>query len=278
MHLRFGRHVGLVLVGLVACRDDGKGEAGDAMVAVSSVEVPTTTARLAPLRGEWMEKIELPDGGLAYVAPPVGATEARPVVVAVHGAIDDAGLMCSAWRLVADVYPFVVCPAGTTIRKDTYVWGSSDQIRKRVNEAIAAVRSRYGEHVARGPAVYAAFSQGANMAGPVLEKSAKLTPRAILSEGGYRAFDRAGSASAFARNGGERVMFSCSQPGCARWFDAPRAALERGGVPVSVVDCGPHGHSMPPPVRERLNAVLPWLVEGMPGWEGYASAPKLASH
>jgi hypothetical protein len=31
-------------------------------------------------------------------------------------------------------------------------------------------------------------------------------------------------------------------------------------------------------VRESVHEALPWLVDDLPGWEGYASAPKLPSH
>ncbi len=240
----------------------------------------------APLDAPWIEKVELPDGGLAFVTPPVGARGRRPIVVAVHGAVDDPGLMCSAWRLITDAHPFVVCPAGTPLgapgegRK--YVWGSGAQIAKRVHEALDAVRARYPDHVAiDAPIVYAAFSQGANMAGPLLGAEAKRFPRAVFTEGGYHVFDDAAAARAYARGGGQRVLFTCSQPGCAGAFASSTAALGRAGgteVMTRVEYSGPHGHSMPPPVRASIHAALPWIIEGLRGWEGYAGAPRLEGH
>jgi predicted esterase len=233
--------------------------------------------------GDWIERVALGDGGVAYVTPASGATGRRPVVVAIHGAVDDPGLMCGAWRLITDVYAFVVCPAGTPIGPDVpgrkYVWGSTDQIERRALEALAMVEARYPDHVTPGaPVVYAAFSQGATMAAPLLVRHAKRFPRAVLTEGGHHAFEPAGLAQSYAKAGGERVLFTCSQGGCAPFFELSRAALDRAGVGARVVFSGAHGHSMPPPVRESVHEALAWVVEGLAGWEGYATAPKLPSH
>lgn len=233
--------------------------------------------------GDWIEKLDVGDGGLAYVTPATGAREKRPVVLAIHGAVDDPGLMCGAFRLITDVYPFVVCPAGTPIGADgpgrKYVWGSTEQIEKRAIEAIEAVEAKYPEHVTKGaPVLYAAFSQGATMATPLLVRNAKRFPRAVLTEGGHHAFEPAGLAQSYAKAGGERVLFTCSQGGCAGFFEPSRAALERAKIAAKVSFSGAHGHSMPPPVRESVNEALPWLIDGMPGWESYAEAPKLPSH
>jgi hypothetical protein len=35
---------------------------------------------------------------------------------------------------------------------------------------------------------------------------------------------------------------------------------------------------MPPPVRASIHAALPWIIEGLRGWEGYAGAPRLEGH
>jgi len=208
------------------------------------------------------------------------------VVVAIHGAIDDAGLICSAWRIISDVYPFVVCPSGNKVRKDTYVWPSSEAIAESAERAVALVRARYGDRVRSSPAVYVAFSQGANMAGPVLgrlnrDRDAPGAPRfarAVLTEGGYHAFDAPEDVRRLAQIHGSRVLFTCSQLGCAGGFAGGRAALERAGSGVRVVYAGPYGHSMLPAVRESIHAALAWTVEDLEGWETYPAAPKLAAH
>ena len=267
--------------GFTGCRE-GAPPRGDERTATANVE-SADAATLDRVTGDWIEKIQLSDGGMAYVTPPVGATGTRPIVVAIHGAVDDPGLMCSAWRLVADVYPFVVCPAGTPIGPmagaHTFVWGSSAQIAKRALEAAHAVEAKYPGHVTPGaPLVYTGFSQGANMAAPLLARSGARFPRAVFTEGGHHAFEPSGLALSYAMSGGQRVLFTCSQAGCAGGFDLSRAALEHANVNAHVVFSGAYGHSMPPPVRESIHAELAWVVEGLPGWEGYATAPKLPSH
>jgi hypothetical protein len=229
-----------------------------------------------PLEGNWIERIDLDDGRVVYVTPPVGATEPRPIVVAIHGAVDDAGLMCSAWRIITDVYPFVVCPSGRKLRKDTYVWSSSEDITSSVARAVKLVKERYGERVADGPMVYAAFSQGANMAGPVLGHSN--FRRAVLTEGGAHAFDEAADARRFADQGAGRVLFTCSHAGCAGALELARASFERAGGQARVTYSGAYGHSIVPQVRESIHAALPWVVADLDGWEGYATAPKLVQH
>jgi hypothetical protein len=61
-------------------------------------------------------------------------------------------------------------------------------------------------------------------------------------------------------------------------FGGAKGALERAGAAVRIVYAGAHGHSMVPEVRAAIHDELGWLVEGAPGWETYATAPKLAVH
>lgn len=271
--------VGLTL--LVACQAAPSAERhAPAPAPVDAAPDPPSAApppALAPLTGAWMEKLALPNDGLAYVAPPIGTTSRRPVIVAVHGAIDDSGLICSAWRIIADVYPFVLCPSGSRVRKDTYVWPSSEAIDQTIDRALAALQAKYGPYIEPGPALYVAFSQGANLAGPVLAKMNRgRFGAAVLTEGGYRAFETGESARAFTAAGGKRVLFTCSQAGCATWFGG--SPLLRDPERGKVVYAGNHGHSMVPKVRTAIHEALPWVIEGLPGWSSYAEAPKLADH
>jgi hypothetical protein len=138
-------------------------------------------------------------------------------------------------------------------------------------------RARYGDWMLGEPYVYAAFSQAATLAGPVLVNAKGRFPRVALTEGGYHGFED-GMARAFVKSGGERVLYTCSQGGCLGSFAGSKAALTQAGADVEVHSPGPVGHSLTPQVRASINADLTWLVEGMPGWEGYPSAPKLPTH
>jgi hypothetical protein len=275
--------IGLAVAIFLGChrRESASEAMNETTVRAGEIDAATPATSLRPLAAEWMERIDLANGAVVYVAPPVGSAEARPVVVAIHGAIDDAGLICSAWRLIVDAYAFVVCPAGSKVRKDTYVWPSSEAIGPAIDRALVAVHEKFGERVLRGPALYVGFSQGANLAGGVLGRvNARTTTfaRAVLTEGGYHAFDSATSARDFVAAGGERVLYTCSQPGCATWFDGSRRSLERAGASVRVAYAGAYGHSMVPQVRASIHDALPWVVEGLEGWETYATASKLGTH
>jgi hypothetical protein len=273
----------VALVVIAAChrtdptvRDGGAGERADASGTTSETR---GDAGGTVLTGEWLQKIDLPDKGFANVAPPLGATGRRPVVIAAHGAHDHPGYMCSAWRSITDAYAFVVCPAGSPVAGGMHSWGSAEQLEKRVLEAIDAVEKRWPEHVEiGGPVVYVAFSQGATTAGPLLARQGARIPRAVLTEGGYHVFEDPQVARSFARAGGERVLFSCSQGGCAGAFKLSVATLAKANVKAQIEDAGPLGHSIPPAAREGLNRQLPFVVEGLRGWEGYARHVKLPDH
>lgn len=255
----------------------------DASVAIASAAAPIVDAGPPALAGDWIEKLALSDGAIAYVTPPIGAREPRPIVVGIHGAWDDPGLMCSAWRLIVDAHAFVVCPGGRPVdptKKDgrLFVWSSGEHLAKRVHEAVEATKAKYPGRVADGPMIYVAFSQGANLAGTLLAREGKDFSRVVFTEGGYKTFDDPAIARAFAKSGGERVLFTCSQPGCPGAFATSKASLANARVTARVDYSGPHGHSMPPAVREQIHEALPWIVEGLPNWQGYPGAAKLSGH
>ncbi|HEY5374821.1 MAG TPA: hypothetical protein VIK01_14155, partial [Polyangiaceae bacterium] len=153
--------------------------------SVSAAE-PGTRSSLPPLANvSWLEELPLEDGNLAYVMPPIGAREPRPLIVGVHGAGDRADWDCGGWRLGASEYPFVVCPQGLKMDALRYGWDSPHTIELRVESTLKAVRSRFGEYIADGPTLFVAFSQGATMAGRVLLAERDRFPVVALSEGGY---------------------------------------------------------------------------------------------
>ncbi len=274
-------------VALAACRDGGSHGAAalasapptSAPNATTETPAATTTPSSPRLEGNWIERIDIPQS-YALVTPPIGATERRPIVVSVHGAMDDPGWQCSAWRLIVDAYPFVVCPAGTKASGTLHAWSSDAQLETRVLAAVAAVKARWPSYVSDAPLVYVAFSQGATMAGPLLQKHAERIPRAVLTEGGWHVFENATLLRTWATDGGAttRVLLTCSLPGCASGFDASKRGLARAGIDAHVVYAGSFGHTMAPGVRRSIHAEWPWFVAGLAGWETYAAAPKLAEH
>jgi hypothetical protein len=224
--------------------------------AESARRVPS--APLAPLDGQWLEGF----GPLGYVSPPTGSTEPRPVVVAIHGRNDVPERSCSQWRAVFGPRPFIVCPRGAEATRG-YAWtGGGRQVRDAVDRLLDAAAGRYGAHLDRAHRIYAGFSQGAIVAGPVICDSEEY-PFAILQEG----FPDDLAKQCGAKPGKvRRVILGCSQGGCSSPRQSLGAALARDSVDARVNDAGVQGHVINGVIVASLKKDLPWLLEGAPEW------------
>jgi predicted esterase len=231
---------------------------------VGTASAQTSPHALAPLVGTWIDTVTLDDGTDAQVAPPLGATTARPLVVAVHGASDRHDWACSEWRVVVDAYAFVVCPHGSPYGT-AFAWTSIDQLDKRVMSAVSAVRTKYGAYVDPGPAVYVGFSQGATLAPYVLRHHTDVFPVVALDEGGY--------TSASVSGGIKRALLACSTGACETDFTDSARALARTGVDVHVAKLGLFGHTMDSRTTSALQTQWKWLVRDDARW-----SPWLAAH
>lgn len=207
----------------------------------------------------------------AIVSVPLGATTPRPVVLALHGNFDRPEWQCDVWRGVTRARAFVVCPRGiprpdAPRSLDRWTYGKGTDVRAEVDAAIAALRAKFGDHVASGPILYTGFSLGAIHGVGIVASDAARFPRAVLVEGGHDGWTAA-RAKAYAAAGGKRVLFACGQRGCKN--DAATAAqrLKREGVETDVVFGGEVGHTYDGPVAAEVARVWDWLVEGDPRWE-----------
>lgn len=271
-----------VLGGLVGCprpsTTDGRPEASTPAVTGAEPDAAAPAPALAPLGGvPWLTTLEVEGGGFVHVAVPLGATSPRPVVVGVHGAGDHADWACSEWRATTGGGAWVVCPRGTKDARweGTLVWGSGAQIAHASARALAALRARFGPYVAEGPAVYGAWSQGATLAGEVMNVVAKeaadagaapVFDRAVLVEGGYGGVDARAMARSLAKEGVARAVVCCASLVCRKLAEGLRAEGPRAGVAVHVADVGLRGHWFDEPVFRAIAADLPWLLEGDARW------------
>src|SRR5215471_4612740 len=216
---------------------------------------------LAPLRGEWLKQLD----DVGFVSPPTGATEPRPIVIAVHGAVDRPDWSCSEWRAIFGPRPFIVCPRGAPAGASAFVWTSSDALRVAIGRALEATRVRFAPYVADGPKVYAGFSQGAMLGASIVEGAPETYPYAVFLEGlgdvGARRFTRA-----FHDRGGKRIILACSQAGCEASRRAPLQALARAEIDAKLVYAGPIGHTVNGPVIAALRVEIPWLLAGDSLW------------
>ena len=225
--------------------------------------------KLQPLRdARWLEALDLGDGDSAVVSVPLGATEPRPLVVAVHGAHDRPEWACGGWRLGFAVYPFIVCPRGTPVGGDKYAWSNSAAIERTVLKSVAKVRERFADYVAAPPHAYAGFSQGAIFAEPILLRHAAVFPTAILAEGGYPIVRSQRFAKAFRAVGGATVVIVCGSPGCRDTAQSAAPVLEAAGLRVFRSGDVRSGHNLNRLMQEALLRDFRSWFEGDPAWAG----------
>jgi predicted esterase len=222
---------------------------------------PPPSGPLPPLTGEWIE----PVADLGMVSPPTGATEPRPVVVAIHGLGDRPEWECGAWRAVFGPRPFIVCPHGEAWTVN-YRWRSSDHVRAAIDELLDASQARFGAYMDREHAVYAGFSQGAILGARVVRGDPQRFPYVILQEGFPDDLGSPGYAGAYKRGGVRRVLLGCSQGGCVGKRAPIRDVFVRAGVDSRVNYAGNQGHTINEAVFASLRRDLPWLLADDPKW------------
>jgi pimeloyl-ACP methyl ester carboxylesterase len=189
------------------------------------------------------------------------------VVIAAHGNYDRPEWQCEVWREIIGARAFVLCPRGVA-RPDSpshddvgFTYPTNQVLEAEVTAALAALRAEYAPYVAEGRVVWTGFSLGAIMGVPIAARAPELFPRLVLIEGGHDKWTPT-SAKAFARGGGSRVLFVCSQRGCTSDANAARARLEQAGVAARVVHSKDVGHRYDGPVAQATETALGWLFEG----------------
>lgn len=244
--------------------------ASAATVASASTSAASTAAALPPLTGvAWIEHLDLPDGHEAFVTPPIGAREPRPLIVAVHGAGDRAEWACGGWRRVAGEYAFVVCPQGLKMDAMRFAWDNPQTIQRRVEGAIVAARARFGAYIAEGPTLYVGFSQGATLSAPTLLDPAQRFPLAVLAEGGYNVLRSDETLRRLKHGGLSRVLLACGTAACFSSMRAVLPRLERLGIDVSIGGDPTAGHNLNGEMQAGLERVWAGFVAGLPNWRGF---------
>ncbi|MFZ5890688.1 MAG: hypothetical protein ACOY0T_06520 [Myxococcota bacterium] len=246
-------------------------DAGAPAQASAQASAPVTSqSSLPPLSGVgWIEKLTLDNGQLAFVTPPVGTREPRPVVVAVHGAGDRPDWACGGWRLAASEYAFVVCPQGLPMDAQRFAWDQSKTIADRVKSALAATRTRFGPYVAEGAPLYVGFSQGATLADAALLAEPQRFPAVALAEGGYNLMRDTRFLARLAAQGTRRVLIVCGSAGCFGTARHAVGAFGKYGIEALTGGDPKSGHNLNQPMQVALQEVWPTFVEGLPNWRGF---------
>lgn len=219
-------------------------------------------APLPPLAAEsW--RIELPVEGFepAVVSVPLGATEPRPVVIALHGMADKAEWQCGTWRGITDGYPFVLCPRGQRLPQGTETYGSHAETERELRAALAALKQRFGRYVAPGSALLAGFSLGAAHAVALARQEPAFFSPLVLVEGGAKAWSST-LAAIYREGGGQRLLFVCAQPACLEPARIKQHLSTRAGLDARVLDAGALGHVFDGRVAAAIQREFGWLVQG----------------
>src|SRR5579859_4058589 len=214
--------------------------------------------------------LTVPDFRDAMVSVPLGATERRPLVLALHGNYDRPEWQCETWREAMKGYPFVLCPRGVPRRDappslDRWTYGKPAEVHREIEAALAALATRFGDYIAPGTILYVGFSLGAILGVGIVAGDAARFPRAVLIEGGQSGWSDA-RARAYAAAGGKRILFACGQRACKTEAKGAEKILARAGVETRNVYGGEVGHTYDGPVAEEIARALPWLVGDDPRW------------
>jgi hypothetical protein len=219
--------------------------------------------KLSPLSAKsWLVELELPGFGNAALAVPQGATDARPIVIALHSAADRPEWACGAWRGIAGPTPFILCPRGEA-RSDfpasdpRYTFGDAARVAAELRAGLAALKREFGAHVASGAVVFAGFQLGADRVAEIAQQEPTFFARLALVDPAPSTWPTS-EAALFGREGGDRVLFACGPAGRAG-VDFKAVLTRRGGADARAVFLGERPPALDAATVNLLRGEWPWL-------------------
>jgi predicted esterase len=236
-------------------------------------EVPSKTSSVLHAE-EAIVELEIPGWRPAVVSLPVGASGARPVLVATHGAGGSPLWHCEVWREIVQNRAFVLCPRGMPIglqqpgHEVGYFYDGHPALGREIDQAFKALRERYGAFVDPGAPVFAGYSQGASMGSMVLPSHPARFSRAVLIEGGFGDFHEWNVAAArrFRDQGGVRVLLACGREKCAKLARTTARYMSRGGLEARVLYAEGVGQYFGGDLARQVRDAFAWLTEGDTRW------------
>jgi len=225
------------------------------------------SAELAPLAAAaWRTELAVPGFGPAVVALPLGATAPRPIAIVLHGGADHPDWQCGSFRGVLGGRVFVLCPRGKPHAEvqGRFALSGVDETAAELKAALAALKVSYGGHVAPSPVLLIGYAEGAAIAAELMRQEPSFFARVALIDGNPNAVTPS-ATSIFAKGGGKRVLFFCTDLVCQGRAQARATLLTRGGAASKAVT-----HEVGPWLDARfaqaLSRELPWLLEGDARW------------
>jgi pimeloyl-ACP methyl ester carboxylesterase len=253
----------------VARVDPSRGDAGaDANGAGANGANDDTRA---PLSG-FPEQLELFDGKekLGFVSAPLGAREARPIMIAIHGGSEKPERACSAWRGVTEAYPFVVCPRGFGGRETALGWRTTSDTKERIARAVAATKKIFPSWIKEtDTVVLAGFSMGGSQVALLARSEPQTYRRIVVGDSAHDPQPALTFSRAWVKGGGERAVFLCTTSGCEPSFRAAARNVASEKAPARLNIAATQVHGLSEPVVRSMRRDWPWLVESAEGWETY---------
>jgi hypothetical protein len=199
--------------------------------------------------------------GAATVAVPRGATEPRPVVVALHGHAIRPEHACPRWQRAAHGWPFVLCPLGLPADArpgQPVTLGSPAYTSREIQAGLGELERRFAGYVAGGRPLLVGWSQGAKVGLSVAKAKPDGFAAIAFGEGGYDLFDDQ-AVTRFVRL---RVLLLCSTRACEASYARPAERLRAAGIPCRVAGAGVAEHPFDGAAVETAREAWPWLVAG----------------
>ncbi len=211
-----------------------------------------------------LRQLELRGFGPAVFFEPAG-TDARPLLVAAHGAGGAPEWECEYWRRLTNDRVFVLSLRGTPLGTyPGYYYRDHRALEQELTAADAAARALQ-PRILSGSGLYAGFSQGATMGSAMITAHVAAFPYLVLVEG----FDawNVPRGEAFARNGGKRILLGCGSKECNKVGQVSAHWLRKANVEARLEFAPGEGHTPMGGVLRRIEGALPWLVADDPAWQ-----------
>lgn len=226
--------------------------------ARGSVTLPALAA------SSWLLSLPVPGYGAARVALPLGAREPRPLVLAIHGALDRPEWQCGSYRGIAGGRSFILCPQGDAREPSGFTLGSPEDTESELRAAISALKARFSAHVARGPVVLSALGPGVDHALALALAEPSFFSHLVLVNGSLARLTPA-FATRFGHAGGKRVLCVCSAGGCDADAERRVQSLRPAGVDARLI-AAERGQGLDAEVAQTLKRHWAWLVSSDPRW------------
>ena len=210
-----------------------------------------------------LRSLDVPGFRAPLLYSPAGS-ERRPLLIATHGAGGSADWECAYWTRLTAGQVFVLCLAGTPLgHYQGFYYRDHLALERELNAAEAVARAAEPRILAES-GLYAGFSQGSTMGTSMIGKHGQSFPYLVLIEG-FQLWNIP-AARAFARAGGKRVLIACGSKECAKVGRDSVRYLGAGGIDARLEFAPGAGHTPTGAVQARVEAALPWLLEGDPRW------------